>query len=403
MSETLLVTVGGIGRFHTFDLASQLQKRGHLAAVYSGYPRRNFRNTSVNPSLMRCFPWVQTPVELAHRFGLMPEALYRPAARLAHLSVARHVARTLPDCHVLSMLSGAGLEAGRAAQARNIAYVCDRGSTHIAWQDRTLREEHERLGLRWRPIDPGSIARELAEYETADAITVPSGFVWRSFVEMGVPAAKLHRIPYGVDLDVFRPCAPKDETFRVLFVGQLSVRKGLAYLLLGFTRARLPGAQLVLVGSPQPETDALLARHPADAVERTGAVPRAEVARQMSRASVLVLPSLEEGLALVQAQALACGCPVIATPNAGAEDLFDDGIEGFVVPVRDPDAIADRLNRLHADARLRARMADAAIARVRRIGGWDSYGRASIRLFHELARARGHDVAPLADEAAAQA
>jgi glycosyltransferase involved in cell wall biosynthesis len=112
----------------------------------------------------------------------------------------------------------------------------------------------------------------------------------------------------------------------------------------------------------------------------------------MSRAGVLVLPSIEEGLALVQAQAMACGCPVIATPHAGAVDLFADGREGFIVPVRDPEAIADRLARLHGDPELRAAMGEAALARVRTIGGWDDYGRAALALFLRLARARGHEV-----------
>lgn len=401
MTEKLSVAVGGIGRFHTFDLAWQLQKRGHLAAVYSGYPRRNFRDTQVDPRLMRCFPWIQTPVELANRYGLMPRRLYRPLSLWAHRSLARHAARTLPRCHALSMLSSSGLEAGRAAQARNIAYVCDRGSTHIVWQREILSGEYERHGFRFTDIPPAVCEREIAEYETADAITVPSSFVRRTFVERGVPAERLHRIPYGVDLGLFAPRSSRDEEFRVLFVGGLSVRKGLPYLLQGFARAGIAGARLVLVGAPQSETETLLARHPVAALERTGPVPRTEVARQMARASVLVLPSVEEGLALVQAQALACGCPVIATPNTGAEDLFADGVEGFIVPARDPEAIADRLVRLHDDPALRSAMSEAALARVQAIGGWDSYGRAQIALFAALARARGHGIAPDYPEASA--
>ncbi|MGC1678254.1 MAG: glycosyltransferase family 4 protein, partial [Candidatus Binataceae bacterium] len=98
------------------------------------------------------------------------------------------------------------------------------------------------------------------------------------------------------------------------------------------------------------------------------------LAEQYSQASVLVLPSLEEGLALVQAQAMACGVPVIATTNAGAEDLFTDGVEGFVVPIRDPDAIASKLVYLYEHPEARDAMGAAALARVRELGGWNSYG-----------------------------
>ena len=397
MARPLAVTLGTVGRFHAFDLAAQLDRCGHLVAIYSGYPRRNFRDMAVDPKRIRAFPWLQTPIGLAQRYGLMPPSLLRPLSWWSHQTIDRHIARTLPDCHVLWVMSSGGLAAGREAHRRNIAYVCDRGSTHIVMQDRLLREEHERQGFPFAGIDPRTLEKEQAEYAEADVVTVPSGFVRDTFVQMGVPAAKLHRIPYGVDLAAFRPCAPRDPGFRVLFVGALSLRKGLPYLLQGFGRAALAGARLVLVGAPVPETETLLAHFPVANVERLGALPRPRVAEEMSRASVLVLPSIEEGLALVQAQAMACGCPVIATPNTGAADLFEDGREGFIVPLRDVDAIADRLSRLHGDAALRAAMGEAALARVRKIGGWDAYGRASIALFLRLARARGHDVTAAAD------
>jgi starch synthase len=106
----------------------------------------------------------------------------------------------------------------------------------------------------------------------------------------------------------------------------------------------------------------------------------------------MVLPSLEEGMAMVQAQALACGCPVIASTNTGGADLFTDGREGYVVPIRDPTAIAERLTRLHDDPALLEEMSAAAVACVSGIGGWDQYGANSAAVFTALARARGYDV-----------
>ena len=395
VGERLQVALGTIGRFHFFDLARELDRRGHLAAIFTGYPLSRLRDTGVPSARIRRFPWIQAPVVGLSRTGLLPAALYPALDALAHRTLDAHIARNLPPCHVLSVMSSTGLSAGRAAQSRGIAYVCDRGSTHALWRERLLVEEYGRLDLPFRRTHPALLAREQQEYEAADAIAVPSGFARTSFTAMGVPAEKLRVIPYGVDLSAFRRTAPRDDGFRVLFVGQLSARKGLGYLLDGFRKARLPRATLALVGDAQPETETLLSRFPVDRLERLGPVPRDEVVRQMSRASVLVLPSLEEGLALVQAQAMACGCPVIASTNTGSEDLFADGVEGFVVPIRNPDAIADRLTRLHDDPALLARMSEAALERVKTIGGWAAYGDASLLLFHELARARGHDIAPL--------
>jgi glycosyltransferase involved in cell wall biosynthesis len=112
---------------------------------------------------------------------------------------------------------------------------------------------------------------------------------------------------------------------------------------------------------------------PLDQVEFLGAVPQPRLAELMSTSHVMVLPSIEEGLALVQGQALACGCPVVCSTNTGGEDLFTDGVEGFIVPIRDPEALTNRMQQLADDPALQSRMSEAALRRVRSIGGWSDY------------------------------
>jgi glycosyltransferase involved in cell wall biosynthesis len=108
----------------------------------------------------------------------------------------------------------------------------------------------------------------------------------------------------------------------------------------------------------------------------------------------MVMPSLDEGMALVQGQAMACGCPVIATTNSGAEDLFTDGVEGFIVPVRDANALADRMQRLTDDQALQRRMSEAALQRVRSIGGWSEYGDRWQNLLLELTANKRQQIEP---------
>ena len=115
-----------------------------------------------------------------------------------------------------------------------------------------------------------------------------------------------------------------------------------------------------------------------------GSMPQPELIERMSRSHVMMLPSVEEGLALVQAQAMACECPVIATEATGAEDLFSDGVEGFIVPDRDVDALAARLQLLADDPDLRQRMAAAARLRVDKVGGWEEYGAHWERFLYQL-------------------
>ena len=104
---------------------------------------------------------------------------------------------------------------------------------------------------------------------------------------------------------------------------------------------------------------------------------------------LLVLPSIEEGLALVQGQAMACGCAILATPETGAEDLFTHGQEGFIVPSRDIDKLSQAMQQLAEDTELRRSMGARGRERVRKLGGWDHYGDTWERLLQTLLDSRG--------------
>jgi glycosyltransferase involved in cell wall biosynthesis len=105
---------------------------------------------------------------------------------------------------------------------------------------------------------------------------------------------------------------------------------------------------------------------------------------EMSRARVMVLPSIEEGLALVFAQAMACGCPVVGRTHTGVEDLISDGREVFIVAPRNVDALVEKLTILYRDRALVEQMSVRAVERIASVGGWDAYGRAMMTVFDEL-------------------
>ena len=297
--------------------------------------------------------------------------------------------RQIPKAGVdaLIAMSSAGLKTGKRLQRQGAVFLCDRGSTHQRYQERLVHEELRRWG-----VDPqvsrardAAWEREVMIYDAADAITVPSSFAARSFVEWGVSSEKVHVIPYGVRLEKFHPVAePPSDTFEVLFVGQVGLRKGIPYLLQAFAGLRHPRKRLRVVGSVQPHIREVLKRLPQDHVEFLGVQPQAEVARYMSSSHVMVLPSIEEGLALVLGQSMACGCPVIASTNTGAEDLFNDGVEGFIVPIRDPEVLLTRVQQLADDLPLQRSMSEAALRRVRNLGGWQQYGDRWVSLLETL-------------------
>jgi len=324
------------------------------------------------------------------------DALQRVAARLGLIDRIPHfrhvtndafdrvVARRLEAADLVVAWSSMALHTHRRARALGARTVVERGSTHIGFQRDILDEEQRRWGLHGHaPVDPWTVEKELLEYEAADAIAIPSGFVRRSFVSRGVPEAKLLQVPYGVDLRAFRPVPKQTPGFRAIFVGALSLRKGIPDLLEAVTRADV---ELWLVGPRHAETEPFLQRY-AGRFQHKGAVPQSQLLELYGQADVFVIASIEEGLAMVIPQALACGLPVICTTNSGGDDLVRDGVNGFVVPIRDPDAMAKRLAALRDDPDRLAEMKRAAAQSVAHEHSWRDYGLAIAARYRALAAA----------------
>jgi glycosyltransferase involved in cell wall biosynthesis len=373
------VAVISAGRFWAFDLAEQMRRNGSLQKLYTGYPL--FKVDAPLRPLARTFPWVFSACMAAHRFGWRRLAgwLDWPA-----LDTFDHwVARNLEPAEAVVALSGYGLHARRAARQSGALTVCDRGSSHIAFANRLLAEEYGRQGFSYKPIDPRLVEKERQEYAEADLITVPSTFAYDTFLKEGIASAKLAKIPYGVDLSLFQPRPKKNEIFRIVYVGQLSLRKGIPYLLEAVRGLDLPGVELVLIGGLSEEVKSILARYQDPRIHFLGFIPRHRLSHYYSQGSVFVLASVEEGFGLVQAQAMACGLPVIATTNTGAADLFTDGVEGFIVPIRDPGAIREKILYLYENPDVREEMGRAALRRVSSLGGWETYGELALATYQE--------------------
>ncbi len=142
-------------------------------------------------------------------------------------------------------------------------------------------------------------------------------------------------------------------------------------------------ASLTLVGAVLPGWDKRLRLDQAG-VRATGPVSRGRVIEELQRASVFVLASIEEGLALVIAQAMACGLPVIATEATGVEELITDGVEGIVVPdAPNAQTLAEAMDSLLSDSDRAQAMGAAARHKVESFGGWDRYGSQLVAAFRE--------------------
>jgi starch synthase len=379
------VTQAVFGVFHHFELAHQLRRRNHLQKIYSTWPWARLKREGLPHSLVSCFPLLHTPDYLLNRAHLYSPRMSSKMASWNTLAFDRWTNRIISPCDAFIAISGAGLLTGRKVQANGGIFLCDRGSTHQLYQENVVAEEYRRWNVPQPLSKPHITIREEEIYATADAITVPSSVARRSFLQMGLAPEKVHVIPYGVRLDQFtRTEDPPQNSFEVLFAGQISIRKGIPYLLQAFARMKHPHKRLTIVGAVQDDMRGLLSTLPSEDVVFTGSLPQTQLAKKMSASHLLVLPSIEEGLALVQGQAMACGCPVLATTATGAEDLFIDGQQGFIVPDRDVDALTERMQQIADDPALQSKLSEAAMLLVKSLGGWDQYGETWDRLLHQL-------------------
>jgi alpha-maltose-1-phosphate synthase len=379
------VTQAVFGVFHHFELAHQLHRRNHLQKIYSTWPWARLKREGLPHSLVSCFPLIHTTDYLLNRTRFYSESASAKMNSWTTLSFDRWTNRMMAPCDAFIAISGAGLLTGRTVQSNGGVFICDRGSTHQRFQEAVVAEEYRRWNIPQPLSKPHIAIREEKIYALADAITVPSTAAKRSFVQMGIAPGKVHVIPYGVRLDKFaRTEAPPSDSFEILFAGQVSVRKGIPYLLQAFARLKHPKKRLTVAGAVQDDMRTLLSTLPTDNVVFTGSLPQAELAKKMTASHLLVLPSVEEGLALVQGQAMACGCPVLATTATGAEDLFTSGEQGFIVPDRNVDALTEKMQMIADDPALQRKLSESALLRVKTLGGWDHYGEIWDTLLHQL-------------------
>jgi glycosyltransferase involved in cell wall biosynthesis len=310
-----------------------------------------------------------------HESGpLSVDRIYHQLDRAVARSLDRSARRRCLPQALMAYEDGA-LASFQAAARHGVARVYELPIGHWRLGRSIFAEEAQRRPA-WAPTleglsdSPAKLARKDEELASANLVLVPSAFV-KDSLQAAAFSAPVAVVPYGCPPPLKAPPPrPASGPLRVLFVGGLSQRKGLADLL---EAAALLGdtIQLTLIGrAPAAACQPLelaLARH-----RWLPSLTNPEVQAQMRCHDVLVLPSLFEGLPLVISEALSQGLPVIATPNAAAEERISHGVEGFVVPIRNPEAIAVHLEWLAADRDRLEAMARAALQRAA-AGSWHHY------------------------------
>ena len=378
------VTISVLGRFHLFHVAKQLQDRNLLAKLITSYPKFEAAKYGIKPENIDSLLIHEIHNRGWRKISRFTESLFNPQYMIFEL-FDRHASRHVNnDCDIFVGLSGCSLYSLRRARRQGIRTVLERGSTHIVFQKTILEDEYGRFGLTKPVVHPKVVERELQEYQEADFIALPSQFVKGTFLQYGIPEEKLIQIPYGVNLNHFYPIPKQDNTFRIIHCANLSLRKGVPYLLQAFSELKMKDAELWLIGSVTDEVRPVLSRFASPSVILKGQFPENELYKYMSQGSVFCLASIEEGLAMVQPMAMACGLPVICTTNTGGADIVRDGLDGFIVPIRDVEALKEKILFFYEHREACKVMGESARRRVQSGFTWADHCRKMIAAYRKI-------------------
>lgn len=269
-------------------------------------------------------------------------------------------------------------EAFRSAKSRGMRCVYDLSIGYYASARKIFREEADRMPefastLTGLNDSDKKLECKRQEAEAADLIVACSPFVGDTLRQGGIPEEKIRVVQFGApDGMTARSWAPEDmkRPLRLLFAGAIGQRKGIGYILHALRMLGRKDIELVLLGTMPRETE--MFRPYADLFRHEGPRPHHDFLALMKTCDVLVLPSIFEGQALVILEAMACGLPVLVTPNTGAQNLVEEGKEGFVIPTHSIEALAEKM-AWYADHRdALPEMGAAASARSRQTS-WANY------------------------------
>jgi len=328
--DGLRVSIYTVTHVHLLWLASELGRIGALGCLISAYPHSRlgkfggYLKQDCVKTAFGVWPW------LAGGRLRCPNWASSGLKVISFLLNDRAASRFAPaDCDVVVATSGAYLYTLRRLAERGVKVIVDEPATHVGVREALLKQEYERIGLRYRGEPRLLVRQALKEYGVAHQIQVGSWVAHGDFLESGFQLGRVVVNTYGVDLSRFRfehrlPSGPR----RVLFAGNLRVEKGGHLLLQALSEM---DCELWLAGSISEEGKMLIRRfwHGGDRLRLVGMLPSERLAQLMSESDALILPSVQDGFGMVVAQALKCGSPVVVSTRAGASSLVKSGENGY--------------------------------------------------------------------------
>jgi glycosyltransferase involved in cell wall biosynthesis len=305
--------------------------------------------------------------------------------------VARKLEKLAGKVDVIHVWPLGALRTMQVAKRLGIPTVLERPNAHTRFAYEVVQQECRRLGLSMPPghehdYNPAVLKREEAEYELADRLLCPSDFVARTFLERGFAAEKLARHQYGFNDKVFYPdpkARVENKGLTMLFAGGCAPRKGLHYALEAWLQssAHETGTFLIAGGFIPGYAERLSTQLAHPSVQVLG--HRNDLPHLMRRSDVLVLPSIEEGSALVTSEARGCGCVLLVSDAAGA--ICEHEKNALIHSVGDVQTLTRHIDRLHKERALLEKLREASLKTVQEIS-WSAAGRKLVSVYENAAK-----------------
>ena len=363
-------------KFWCFNLGEQLEKKGLLTKLITTYSYK--KNKFFRPFSQRIdkenipVDKIDTNIYLAARLKWAKNQ--KENVNILH-TYDKWVASRIRNLEYKVFIGWSGMSYNSIKQAKDDGRIAilERGSSHIKYQKEILFDEYQKFGKIDKIIEE-RIEQELKEYEIADYIMVPSNFVRQTFLDKGFSKNKVITNPFGSS-SYFTPREKKDRKFRILYLGTINIRKGLIYLFKALNALNIPQSEFEVsfIGKINDEMRETLNKYKKRNWIFNGFINHYELSQYISDCDVFVHPSIEEGLSMVIPQTLACGVPVIATTNTGGAMVIKDGQNGFIIPIRAPEIIKEKIEYLYNNPKSLQKMKSNCLT-LKQSMTWDDYG-----------------------------
>ena len=380
------------GKFHAFNLAEQINNKKSLNQIITSYPKYKLKKYGINNNQIFSILSKEIILKFLNKINFFKSIIDYNYILCEYFDFRASKKISFKNVDIIVGWSGFSKKCFIRAKKFGCIKILERGSSHIEFQKKILIEEYNRLGIKPNVPSKKMVDKELEEYNLADFICVPSEYVKQTFIKYGIRENKIIKIPYGVDLKEFALIKDKkknNDIFRIISTGSISVRKGSHYLLDAFKCLNLPNSELIFIGEISPDFKKIIKNY--SNIKNIKFIKKQNQERLKyfyNSADLFVLCSIEEGLAMVQAQAMACGLPVICTTNTGGSEIVDNGVNGYVIPIRNSKILMKKLKILYNDRLKLQEMGKNAHLKAVKLLSWKKYGEKIMEIYSKLLHAK---------------